>query len=345
MSVSREFTRKALVKLVSERNSSLFSDPQFLKTALAKQGCTDTSLIEAILISLSEKIPWDLRKAQEAQTLFSALPGLRKKLSRNNAISDEKAQWILETWCHALGLPISAHPKAGPSSGSVMGVEYRLDKSGLIHVLEIWRAPPQANADDEIGLKSSLQRPPAKSPAPHLGGSRKKSDMGVRNQSNKAPKTQSKQERAGKLTKNESVKHSEANSNHKQTPEESFDMALALLSATGGTRNTAQAVELLHYAAGKGHAAAQYKLGEILLKGWDTKENIPEAIRLFALAASGGHIEAQLQMGTLYQCGLGVPIDSAQARRWFKLAADQGSEEAKTLLNQLNSSIITGSSL
>ncbi|MEQ2009115.1 MAG: hypothetical protein ABMA26_20225, partial [Limisphaerales bacterium] len=90
-------------------------------------------------------------------------------------------------------------------------------------------------------------------------------------------------------------------------------------------------------AAEKGEAAAQYALGERLLRGRDGKVELEEAYRWFSRAGTGGVIEAQLRMGMKHERAVGTGCDVAEAALWYGLAAAKGSLAAQFRLACLNS--------
>ncbi|NBV24535.1 MAG: hypothetical protein EBS05_21775, partial [Proteobacteria bacterium] len=90
-------------------------------------------------------------------------------------------------------------------------------------------------------------------------------------------------------------------------------------------------------AAEQGEAAAQYALGERLLRGSDGKVELAEAYRWFGRAGHAGVVAAQLRMGMKYERAVGTGRDLAEAARWYELAAAKGSLGAQVRLACLNS--------
>jgi len=99
----------------------------------------------------------------------------------------------------------------------------------------------------------------------------------------------------------------------------------------------AASVAEVRAAAGRGEAAAQYALGERLLRGRDGKVELEEAYRWFSRAGNGGVVEAQLRMGMKHERAVGTRRDVAEAARWYELAAAKGSLAAQFRLACLNS--------
>ncbi|NDJ15411.1 MAG: sel1 repeat family protein [Acidobacteriia bacterium] len=82
-------------------------------------------------------------------------------------------------------------------------------------------------------------------------------------------------------------------------------------------------------AAEQGEAAAQYALGERLLRGSDGKADVIEAYQWHGRAASNGLVAAQLRMGMKHERAVAGVLDIAEAARWYELAAAQGSDAAR----------------
>lgn len=148
------------------------------------------------------------------------------------------------------------------------------------------------------------------------------------------------------------------------------ELAERYLSGSGVPRNKRAALHWLNLAADEGHAAAMFRLGDLLGKGPDrpSKKSIrwykkaaekdhPEAlyrlglyeakknefssraIKHFRRAAEGGHTGAMLQLGKQYGDGIGVSKDEAASTEWFQRAVDAGSVDA---LNALGIAYISG---
>ena len=86
-----------------------------------------------------------------------------------------------------------------------------------------------------------------------------------------------------------------------------------------------KAVEWYGKAARRGHAAAQYELGQML---W--VRNLPDAVRWLKAAAEQDHPRAQLTLGRTCRDGRLVPPDPIEAYKWLALAATHGLTEAAT---------------
>ena len=90
--------------------------------------------------------------------------------------------------------------------------------------------------------------------------------------------------------------------------------------------------ELKYYKApaDAGDAAAQNKLGEILLKGSEHVAKDPaQAFIWFSKSAAQGNDLGQLNLARSYENGWGVAEDKIEARKWYKKAVTQGNKDAK----------------
>ena len=78
----------------------------------------------------------------------------------------------------------------------------------------------------------------------------------------------------------------------------------------------------------KGHAASQYRFGEMYLS-----KNKTQALKWIQKAAENGNIEAQLRLGHLYLWNnIGITCNNETAFKWFLMAAQQGNTEAQILI-------------
>jgi hypothetical protein len=77
-------------------------------------------------------------------------------------------------------------------------------------------------------------------------------------------------------------------------------------------------------AAAKGNAAAAYKVGTVILRGYATKQDPALALQWFLVAAQQGHAAAQAMAGTMYDGGHGTTREDALAVHWYGQAAAQG---------------------
>ncbi len=94
--------------------------------------------------------------------------------------------------------------------------------------------------------------------------------------------------------------------------------------------------KLYKVAADRGHADAQYKLGEMFRYGIGVNKNNREAKKWYELAATQGHERAQYILGEIFERGLiGAAIDTSKAVQWYQLAADQRHKDAEAKLKSL----------
>ncbi|MFO1434777.1 MAG: tetratricopeptide repeat protein [Candidatus Competibacteraceae bacterium] len=84
--------------------------------------------------------------------------------------------------------------------------------------------------------------------------------------------------------------------------------------------------------AAKGDPKAQYKLGEMYLKGQGTEKDFKEAAKWLRQAAEQGYAPAQSNLGVMYGKGRGVLQDDKEAVKWLRQAAEQGYAPAQSNL-------------
>ena len=87
-------------------------------------------------------------------------------------------------------------------------------------------------------------------------------------------------------------------------------------------------------AAEKGDADAQYRLGQIYLRGTGVLKDLPKAYGLIRQAAEQGHTEALGGVGYFYAQGIQVPKDLTEAAAWFRKGAEKGGAKAQLNLGQ-----------
>ncbi|MBF0546961.1 MAG: sel1 repeat family protein [Candidatus Riflebacteria bacterium] len=121
-----------------------------------------------------------------------------------------------------------------------------------------------------------------------------------------------------------------------QVADQHYNQALALLETSHGKSNIKEVVAEFVKAANAGHLLAEYRIGEIYLRGFFVQENFDVAFKWFESAAKKGYAEAQLELGSMYQCGIGIELNLTEAHKWYEKAANQGNLEAKNLLSQMD---------
>jgi TPR repeat protein len=89
--------------------------------------------------------------------------------------------------------------------------------------------------------------------------------------------------------------------------------------------------EKFTFAANKGHATAQNKLGRMLYHGEGGEKDHVQAKNMFSLAAAQDN-EAMYMLGRMLYYGMGGEKDYVQAKKIFESAADKGNKEAQFML-------------
>ena len=92
------------------------------------------------------------------------------------------------------------------------------------------------------------------------------------------------------------------------------------------------ALKKLKPLAEKGHAKAQYKLGEMYGYGIGVPQDYKEAAKWYQLAGEQGFANAQFRLGFLYENGKGVPQDYKKAVKWLLKSAEQKNIKAQRLI-------------
>lgn len=83
-------------------------------------------------------------------------------------------------------------------------------------------------------------------------------------------------------------------------------------------------------AAEKGHARAQFNLGQIYQFGLGVEEDNEEAIKWYRRAAAQGNSDAQWRIGYFYYAGIfSVRQDYSEAVRWYRMSAEHGNSNAQ----------------
>jgi TPR repeat protein len=93
----------------------------------------------------------------------------------------------------------------------------------------------------------------------------------------------------------------------------------------------AQGLALLHRAAERGHAEAQYEMGR---EAEEQKEYV-EAFRWYLKSATQGYPDAKSSVAFAYWLGQGTEEDLEEARRWFYEAAYDGDAMAAESLGDI----------
>jgi hypothetical protein len=94
-----------------------------------------------------------------------------------------------------------------------------------------------------------------------------------------------------------------------------------------------EAAKIYAWAAEKGVAAAQVRLGQMYAKGLGVEQNLGEAARLYELAAKQGDAAGQAELAQMLASGsAGVAKDVARARGLAQASAKQGNAKGQVLL-------------
>ncbi len=117
--------------------------------------------------------------------------------------------------------------------------------------------------------------------------------------------------------------------------QDAYQQGRRLADESSPTRNDAEAVRLLRWAAERGLADAQVDLGRMYEDGRGVVKDDVEAVRLYRLAANQGSARGQFNLGWNYANGRGVPRDDAEAVRQYRLAVNQGHANAQVDLGRM----------
>lgn len=114
-------------------------------------------------------------------------------------------------------------------------------------------------------------------------------------------------------------------SNQPSTPESDFKKG----EECYGRGEYAEAAQWYRKAADRGHASAQYYLGDAYFHGDGVPKDDAQAVYWFGKAAEQGVLDAQYNLAICYLHGKGTPQDNTQAAYWFLKAAEQGDASAQ----------------
>lgn len=105
-----------------------------------------------------------------------------------------------------------------------------------------------------------------------------------------------------------------------------------LLDGAGVERNEATAWQWFARAAAQRDPEALNMTGRCYENGWGVPADLEQAAASYRAAAAGGHDWGQYNFGNLLFDGRGVPSDRSQALRWYLRAAAQGHARAMNLV-------------
>ena len=107
-----------------------------------------------------------------------------------------------------------------------------------------------------------------------------------------------------------------------------------LLEGAGVPRNEAAAFDWFARAAARRDAEALNMVGRCQENGWGAPVDLGRAAASYRASADGGYDWGQYNLGNLLFDGRGVPRDQPQALRWYLRAASQGHGRAMNLLGR-----------
>lgn len=108
-----------------------------------------------------------------------------------------------------------------------------------------------------------------------------------------------------------------------------FKLGQMLIEGRGVRRDAAAGLAMLVQAAESGEPHFQWTLGEQYAQGQVTARDDELALRWFRKAADQGDGNGQLAMGRAYAEGRGVVVDKTEAARWYLAAAQSGAYGAR----------------
>lgn len=106
-------------------------------------------------------------------------------------------------------------------------------------------------------------------------------------------------------------------------------LAIMICPVRGMTPEARKSWDALAARAAAGDSDAQWRMGSVLERGYDSIEaDTVTALSLFRMAAAKGHPEAANYLGYLFGHGKYVKADNDSARYWITAAAEAGSPKA-----------------
>jgi uncharacterized protein len=108
-----------------------------------------------------------------------------------------------------------------------------------------------------------------------------------------------------------------------------FKLGQMLIEGRGVRRDTSAGLAMLGQAAESGDPHFQWMLGEQYAQGQVTARDDQRALLWFRRAADQGDGNGQLALGRAYAEGRGVAVDKPEAARWYLAAAQTGAYGAR----------------
>jgi uncharacterized protein len=109
-------------------------------------------------------------------------------------------------------------------------------------------------------------------------------------------------------------------------------MGRMLLDGSGVERDERAAFGWFARAAGQGDAEAMNMVGRCHENGWGVPVDLERAAACYRTSAEGGHDWGQYNFGNMLFDGRGVAPDRPQALRWYLLAASEGHGRAMNIV-------------
>jgi TPR repeat protein len=103
-----------------------------------------------------------------------------------------------------------------------------------------------------------------------------------------------------------------------------------------------RSVNFFRMAADKGHAAAQFELGQMYAQGLGVIQQFEEAAQWYLLAAKQGHAQAAFHLGFLHSHGQGVEQGYVKAYQWYCVSERFGYALAKKNLALISKKLSPG---
>lgn len=105
-----------------------------------------------------------------------------------------------------------------------------------------------------------------------------------------------------------------------------------LLAGTGVERNEPAALAWFERAAAQGDAQAMNMAGRCHENGWGVPVDLERAVARYRASAAAGHDWGQYNLGNMLFDGRGVAADRTRALRWYLCAAAQGHGRAMNIV-------------
>ena len=108
-----------------------------------------------------------------------------------------------------------------------------------------------------------------------------------------------------------------------------YELGNIYYNGLGTSTDFVKAISHYKVAANFGHAQAQYNIGVAYAQGLIYEKDLTAAITWWRRSALSGNIDAQYNLGLIYSRGNGVKADTSEAVSWWRMAAAQGDAAAQ----------------